>query len=165
MGQPAGIDRRETCGTAPVGESRDLPPLVGGLRRVLYVALAAVFLGLGLLGVFLPGVPTTPFLLLMSYFLVRSWPWLHDRVVSLPLIGGPIRDWRENRGVRRPIKAIASLMVLLVVGGTLMSQTVLWPLKTAIAGLATCGLLVVWRLPTIQDGDAATGPSHRDRTS
>ena len=73
------------------------PEQVRGIRRVVYITIAILFLGLGLVGVLLPGLPTTPFLLLMSYFLIRSSPWLHERVIQLPVVGGPIRDWRSGR--------------------------------------------------------------------
>lgn len=126
------------------------PPQVRGIRRVVYVALAMLFLALGLVGVVLPGVPTTPFLLLMSYSLVRSSPWLHDRVVRLPVVGRPIREWREERGIRLHIKLIASFMVCAVVGGSLWSRSIHLPFKAAIVVLAALGLGVVWRLPTIR---------------
>src|SRR5688572_19661559 len=49
-----------------------MPARVHGWRKVVYLLLAGLSLSLGLLGVLLPGLPTTPFVLLGSYFLVRS---------------------------------------------------------------------------------------------
>ena len=124
---------------------------VHGLRRLVYLALSSLLLGLGLLGVLLPGLPTTPFLLLMSYFLIRSSPRLHAKVMQLPVVGRPVREWRERRGVRWHIKLSTSVMVLLAVGLSLFLSRLTVPMKGAILGLAACGLIVVWRLPTIRD--------------
>ena len=155
MVETEGMNQSQIAASDPVLETRPYPAPVRGVRRVIYVLLALVFLGIGLVGVLLPGLPTTPFLLLMSYFLIQSWPWLHDRVVSMPLVGRPIREWRENRGVRKPIKVFASLMVLGVVTVTLLSSSIGWPIKAATVGLAGCGLIVVWRLPTIRYEESA----------
>lgn len=124
------------------------PTKVRGLRRAIYLVLAALFFAVGMLGVILPGLPTTPFLLLMSYFLIRSSPWLHRRVVRLPIVGGPIRDWRERRGVRRNVKATANAIVIVVVIVSLWSAGSL-PIKVGTAALAGIGIVVIWRLPTI----------------
>lgn len=128
-----------------------LPPQVRGLRRALYLSAAAVLLGIGLLGVLLPGLPTTPFLLLMSYFLLRSSPWLHARVLRLPVVGRAIHDWRERGGVRSRTKILAYGMVLGVVGMSLVSPSTQTCIKVAIVVLALIGVGVVWRLPTLAE--------------
>ena len=124
---------------------------VRGIHRVVYVVLALLFLGLGLLGVVLPGLPTTPFLLLMSYFLVRSSPRLHDRVVAMPLVGRLLRDWQESRGIRLRVKLVATGMMAAVTSVSLFSQTLNTPAKTVIVLLVATGLAVIWRLPTTRE--------------
>lgn len=127
----------------------DQPAKVRGVRRAAYIALAALFLALGLLGVVLPGLPTTPFLLLTSYYLTRSSPWLHDKVMRIPFVGRPIRDWRDHRGVRSHVKATAYVTVFAVVAVTLASHAVI-TIKVITVSLAALGLGVVWRLPTLR---------------
>jgi uncharacterized membrane protein YbaN (DUF454 family) len=128
---------------------RTRPRPARGIRRAAYIALAALCLAVGMIGVALPGLPTTPFLLLMSYFLIRSSPWLHRRVVRLPVVGTLIREWRERRGVRVQVKVVACLMVLIVVAASMASDALGAPLKVAIGVLAACGVWVVLRLPTL----------------
>ena len=60
---------------------------VGTTRRGLYVALGVICVGTGALGVVVPGLPTTVFLLLASYFFARSSPRLHRRLVEHPRLG------------------------------------------------------------------------------
>lgn len=128
---------------------RSPPQQVRGVRRAIYVALAAVCLALGLLGAVLPGLPTTPFLLLMSFLLIRSSPWLHARVLRLPLVGNYMRDWDEKRGVRRGVKVLATLWVVAAVALVLVATDLDEWLKLSIALLALVGLVVIGRLRTI----------------
>ena len=125
------------------------PTTVRGFRRAIYIALAALFFVIGMIGVVLPVLPTTPFLLLMSFFLIRVSPVLHDRIIELPIVGGPIRDWREQQAVRVRVKLLAYTMVLAVVSITLFSDTTGMYVKIATGSLALLGMWVIWRLPTI----------------
>ena len=68
----------------------------GGARRILYVVLAAVFFVLAIIGVVLPGLPTTPFLLLTSYFLSRSWPRMHQRLMDNKVFGPILRRFQRT---------------------------------------------------------------------
>ena len=82
-------------------DERRETPQVHGLRRPIYLLLAFFFLVLGVLGVLLPGIPATPFLLLMSYFLVRVSPKLHARVMRWPVVGPPLKDCMSSGAFRR----------------------------------------------------------------
>ncbi|NOY28703.1 MAG: DUF454 domain-containing protein [Planctomycetes bacterium] len=50
---------------------------------------------LGIIGIALPGLPTTPFLLLTSFFLARSWPRMHQRLLASKLFGPVLRPWKQ----------------------------------------------------------------------
>lgn len=118
-----------------------------GARRILYWILAGLFFALAMVGVVLPGIPTTPFLLLMCYFLLRVSPSLHAKAMAWPVVGGPLRDWRDQGGVRRSVKRLAYGMVTLLVGSTLVFSDLSILLKTVIACAAVYGISVVARLP------------------
>lgn len=130
---------------------RTSPEQVRGVRRAVYVALAAVCLALGLLGAVLPGLPTTPFLLVMSFLLIRSSPWLHGQVLRLPVVGKYVREWDEKRGVRRGVKVLATTWVVVAVALVLFATNLAAPLKILVAVLALSGLAVIWRLRTIAE--------------
>lgn len=81
--------------------------------RSLYIVLGSVSLGLGVIGIFLPLLPTTPFLLLAAFFFSRGSERLHHWLTEHPHFGPPIRDWNEG-GVIRPRAKVVSLLTMLV---------------------------------------------------
>ena len=140
---------RTTCG--PEVDSSEAVAERSGSRRLLYLLLAALFFALGLIGIFLPLLPTTPLMLLTSYFLVRSYPPLNDRLLRSRLIGPVLRDWQLRRGVRRGVKFKSIVLVAVVVAASLaLSELPSW-LKIAIVAVASVGIIVILKLPSIDD--------------
>jgi uncharacterized protein len=130
------------------GDGRsDIIELVHGARRVAYLSIAGVCFVFAVLGAVLPILPTTPFLLLTSYYLSRSSPRLNAALRRSRVFGPLLRDWNERGGVRRSVKWVASLVVLVVVGGTLAFALQSTALRVSLLALAMIGLCVVWRLP------------------
>ena len=125
-----------------------MPLRASGWRKTLYLLLAAVFLVLGLIGVVLPGLPTTPFVLLGSYFLLRSSHAFHQRLMASKLFGGILRDWHVHRGIRPHVRARAMAVVAIAVVASLVVTRPSLPITLAILALVACGLLVIWRLPS-----------------
>lgn len=121
------------------------------MRRWLYWSGAAFFFSLAMIGVVLPGIPTTPFLLLMCYFLLRVSPALHAKAMQWPVVGEPLRDWHEQRGVRKKVKAKAIAMLTLLVGATLLFSTLSPIIKLLILAAALYGAFFVLRLPVAKD--------------
>lgn len=115
--------------------------------RCLYWSGATSCFSLAMIGVILPGLPTTPFLLLMSYCLLRVSPELHARVLCWPVVGEPLRVWHEQRGVPTRVKCLAIGMVVTLVGVTLVLSELTGFVKLSIASLALLGIFVVLKLP------------------
>lgn len=67
--------------------------------KTLLAALGGLCLVLGVVGIFVPLLPTTPFLLLAAALWMRSSPRLHDWLLSHGRLGGYIRDFREKRAI------------------------------------------------------------------
>jgi len=65
------------------------------VKHVLFV-LAWVNFGLGIVGAFLPIIPTTPFLILSAYLFSKSSPKFHAWILNLPIAGDGIRDWQKK---------------------------------------------------------------------
>tara|TARA_R110002095_G_scaffold48063_3_gene42787 strand:+ start:14060 stop:14572 length:513 start_codon:yes stop_codon:yes gene_type:complete len=124
-------------------------PTVTGFRKVVYLCLAALFFVLGALGVALPILPTTPFLLLTSYFLIRTSPRLNQSLLRSPVLGQVLKDWQQDGGVRLSVKIQAISIVLALVLVTLIFSPLSIPLKALLAVLASMGIVVVIRLPRL----------------
>jgi uncharacterized membrane protein YbaN (DUF454 family) len=127
-----------------------MPERVRGWRKIMYLQLAAAALALGLLGTVLPGLPTTPFVLLGSFFLVRSSRRLRERLMTSRVFGGVLRDWYIHRGLRPHVRARAVAVVALVVAVSLAVARPAMPVTLTILTLAACGLFVIWRLPSVR---------------
>jgi len=133
-----------------------LPPTTAtGLRRILYVLFGLFFVGLGVLGAVLPVLPTTPFLLLASYFFVRTSQRLNNWLLRSRLFGGFIRDWQKHRAVRPKVKVVALTIMPVVVFTSAYFGNLPWYLVVMLIALASIGAYVVLRLPTIREPQPA----------
>ncbi|QDV51676.1 YbaN family protein [Gimesia fumaroli] len=122
-------------------------PTVTGFKKIVYLGLAGLFFVLGVLGVALPVLPTTPFLLLTSYFLIRTSPHLNKALLRSPVLGQVLKDWQQAGGVRLSVKIQAITIVVLIITATLIFSPLLVPLKVLLVLLASIGILVITRLP------------------
>jgi len=118
-------------------------------RQVLFLGLAAFFFSLAAAGVVLPGLPATPFLLLTSYFLVRSSPRLNLYLLQSRVFGPILRDWQQHRGVRYAVKMKAIVAVSAAIGATTYLSPLPILVKGLVIGLALVGIGVIVRLRTV----------------
>lgn len=137
-------------------KSPQLTPSGRGLRRGAYLVLAGLFFLLGAVGAVLPGLPTTPFLLLTSYFLVRSSPRLNALLLRSRFFGPLLRDWQERRGVRRAVKYQAVSLIAVFAGISLLLADMPGEARLATLALALVGITVVVRLPVVAEESRAT---------
>lgn len=73
------------------------------VKRWLFLLAGLLSVAVGFIGVFLPGLPTTVFLILASYCFTRSCPWLEDRLVRAPVFRPYLQYLDGNRAM--PLKA------------------------------------------------------------
>jgi len=84
--------------------------------RQLYLCLGYASLALGLVGIFLPVLPTTPFVLLALWCFSRSNPALAERLYTHPRFGTLLITWRDQRAIPRRAKIYALSMLALSYG-------------------------------------------------
>lgn len=82
------------------------------IRPLLFV-IAWISFALGIIGAFLPILPTTPFLILSAYLFSKTSSKFHAWILTLPVAGDAIRDWRENRVIKTKAKILAISMMIL----------------------------------------------------
>lgn len=114
----------------------------------IWTLLGLLFLALGGIGVALPLLPTTPFVLLAAACFAKSSPRMHRWLLESELFGPMLGNWEENRCVSLKVKTL-SLSMMAVVGGVSIWFFVPdgWP-KLAGAGLVAAGCLTVLSLKT-----------------
>jgi uncharacterized membrane protein YbaN (DUF454 family) len=126
--------------------------------RALFLVLGTVSLGLGALGLVIPVLPTTPFVLLAAACYLRASTRLHQRLVHSRTFGPTIVAWQEHGAIPPRAKAIAIAMVILTFGFSI-GVAVEPPLMRA--SLAALGIvLVIWlaRRPSWSPPEGATEP-------
>jgi len=67
--------------------------------KIVLALLGLISLGLGIIGAFLPLLPTVPFVLLSAYLFAKSSDRLHNWLLNHRIFGQIIRDFREERGI------------------------------------------------------------------
>lgn len=83
------------------------------MRKPVYRALGVLSVLLGMIGVVLPLLPTTPFLILAAFFFARSHPEWEARLLADPRVGPAIRAWRERGAIPLLAKRLATLLLAL----------------------------------------------------
>ena len=114
--------------------------------RTLWLAAGFLALGLGLLGVVLPVLPTTPFLLVAAACFAKSSPRLHGWLLAHPAFGPPIRNWEDNGAISRPAKRLA-VGSMAVVFGVSVWAGLGWPVLLAQGALIAVGCWFVLSRP------------------
>lgn len=79
------------------------------MLKYLYIFLGSISLGLGVLGIFIPGLPATPFILLAGYLYARSSPRLYNKIENHKLIGSYLK--RMKHGVSFKYKIFSILFM------------------------------------------------------
>jgi uncharacterized membrane protein YbaN (DUF454 family) len=131
--------------------------VTSGLLRVLLVACGSLCVALGVLGIFLPLMPTTVFLLLAAACYARSSDRFYRRLLGHRLLGSYIRNSREGRGMRRRDKIVTLAMLWAGIGASIVWSTESPWLRFVLIGIATAVTVHVARirafepLPDAQD--------------
>ena len=121
------------------------PALPAAVRWFMLV-LAVLSLALAVVGLFLPVLPTVPFLLLAAWAASHSSPRLSQWLENHPRFGPRITDWRRAGVVRRRAKWTATLVMSASAMTTLLLLRPHWVALATVAVMA-CVLVWLWRRP------------------
>lgn len=109
------------------------------MKKWVFIILSFISLGLGLLGMFLPMLPTTPFLLLSTFLFSKSSPRYYAWLLNHKRMGGYIRDFQENKCLPLRVKIISVsflwisiLLSVFVVQGRIWLQILLVAIAIAV---------------------------------
>lgn len=131
--------------TEPLRHQAAARPLPAPARWLLLV-VALASLALGIVGVFVPLLPTVPFVLLAAWAAARSSPRLSHWLETHPRMGPWISDWRRNGVVRRRAKWAATLAMSASGAVMLVWMGSRWHVWAGIATMAGVGIWL-WHRP------------------
>ena len=122
------------------------------LAKLMWISLGSLFVGLGAIGVIVPGLPTTPFLILAAACYIRSSQRLYDWLISNKRFGPYLKDYREGKGIPRKAKRVAVVMIVVFVSFSVVFGIEDLTLKIAVGLLGLIGLLyVLFKVPVAKD--------------
>jgi hypothetical protein len=129
---PVNTDPSTTLNTA-ASELTAAPRRATGTRRLALLVCGTLSLGLGLLGVFVPLLPTTCFLLLAAWCYARSSQRLYNRLLNARLIGPYLRRYRDSRVIPPRVKVAALVMMWITIGYAVLTYPHVWVRLTLLA--------------------------------
>ncbi|WP_321381327.1 YbaN family protein [Rhizobium sp.] len=97
---------------------------MGGQMRLVLFGLGWFFVALGVIGIFLPLLPTTPFMILAAGLFARSSPRFERWLLEHPRFGRPLMDWRQQGAISKRAKTLAVSMMA-------ASFVIMWFFSTA----------------------------------
>lgn len=106
------------------------------MKRAVFISLGGLFTLLGALGVFLPLLPATPFLLLAAFFFARSSARFYRWLTHNQLFGPYIRAYRQGEGLPLARKLSAMLLLWAAIGSSAYFAVESMPVKIALLCLA-----------------------------
>jgi uncharacterized membrane protein YbaN (DUF454 family) len=140
--------------SAALGEDQPDPATVSPVWRAVLLVVGSAALVLGVVGIFLPVLPTTPFLLVTAACYARASTRLYEWLVGQPSLGPVITEWRRSRSLPPGVKSRA----LLVVAITFAVSIILLDSLLLRIGLVATGLILatfLYRMPTAYDAAPA----------
>ena len=137
-------DARGVARAEVVAASAPLHPLV----RWLLLCTGWLCIGFGAIGVVLPLLPTTPFLLLAAACFARASLRFYDWLLSTRVLGQYIQDYRARRGVPLRAKIIALSTLWITILSSVTWLVPLWPARVLLLLIAAAVSVHLLRLPT-----------------
>ncbi len=116
-------------------------------RPLLFISGSCCVI-LGVVGMALPLLPTTPFLLLAAYCFARSSPRLHNWLLASPLLGSIIRNWEQAGVITLKTKIAASMLMLASVSYPLFYVIQAVTIKVMVIVVIAVVLVFIWRQPS-----------------
>ena len=117
----------------------------GIVARSAWRALGVVSVVLGVIGIFLPLLPTTPFLILAAFAFERSSERLHNWLINHPRLGPPIETWRRHGAISRRAKILSMAMIVAVFALSLFLGVQTWVLAVQAVVLTGASAFILSR--------------------
>ena len=123
--------------------------------RTLFVIAGWISLGIGVIGAFLPILPTTPLVILAAFFFSKGSIRLHQWLITRPYLGNMIVEWEKHRVIRMRAKIMSTAFIIPLFAYTLIFVTVHVAIKVIVALIGAAVLAFIWSRASAPDASAA----------
>jgi uncharacterized membrane protein YbaN (DUF454 family) len=121
------------------------------IKKYILITVGLLFVAIGALGIFIPGLPTTIFMILAAYCFIRSSNRLYNWVITNKLFGAQVKNFIETRSI--PLRGkVHSITVMWIMGAlsVYLLNAMLW-IKILIIVLMIIGTVIILSYPTSKD--------------
>ena len=127
------------------------------MQRIVLLTLGWLAIVLGILGIVLPLLPTTPFMLLAAWCFARSSPRFHHWLLWRSPFGRYLRHWQQHRAMPPGAKGRA-ICLIVVTFAISIALVHLWWVRILLLVMMTILLLFMWRIPVVSESADAPPP-------
>ena len=114
----------------------DKRKITSNLSRCVLIIIGSFFTGLGILGIFLPLLPTTPFLLLAAVCYIRSSERFYNWLMNNKWLGRYIKNYLEGRGVSLKSKILSISLLWITIGYSVFFVVNIFPIRVILILIA-----------------------------
>jgi uncharacterized protein len=114
--------------------------------RIVWLAAGGLSMSLGVVGLVLPLLPTTPFVILAAWCFARSSPRLRAKLVNSRMFGPSLQDWQRERAIARRAKISASVLMSALILLSIAMGFSIWVVVLQLFAAAGV-LLFIWSRP------------------
>jgi len=129
------------------------------MKRLTLIVIGWLMVVIGVIGAFLPLLPTTPFLLLAAYCFSKSSPRFHHWLIHHKTWGPPVVAWQRHGVIRSKHKVISTVVIAITFffsyGRVKDKPVALYGMSSTLAG----SLLFIWSRPSKPKGESAGSPN------
>jgi len=119
------------------------------MKKLAMFSLAWISLALGVLGIFLPLLPTTPFILVAAYGFSKSSERFHQWLLNHKVFGRLVRDWENNGVIRLNAKILATVSIVLMLSTSFyFVRLAIMPMVMILLSV-TCVMIFIWTRPSL----------------
>lgn len=122
--------------------------LVMTVTKLAYFALGWLCIILGTLGIILPLLPTTPFILVAAFAFSKSSERFHLWLLQHKIFGPLIQDWQTNGVIRLRVKLLATFSIVVMLSTSFYFMSVPNAVIIGICAVVACVLVFIWSRPT-----------------
>ena len=121
--------------------------MIAHVKRQILFLFGVVFFVIGLIGVILPGLPTTIFMILAASCFAKSSPRFHQALLNNRYIGDDLKRWEQDKTMLRTTKVRATWVIVITFSISILILMDRYGLQLMLLAISAILLFFLWRVP------------------